>query len=196
MLKFICVIFGILASFNACGYSFQGSGSILPTDVKRIAIPNVQNGSTESGLGTTVTEALREQFERYGAVSVVEDAAEADAVLKAKIIKVAKESRTSSSRTDTALQFDTVMTLAAELRRNNGAVLWQDNNISVSRAFGSTSGVVVTSSSDFAAGSIGSADLGSLDDRDVSRGQEQDALQVLAEQAARQIYDDAVAPDF
>ena len=196
MLRNISLCLMLSFTLTACGYTFQGSGSVLPADVKRIAIPNVQNGSTEAGLTTTVTEALREQFERYGAVSVVEETAEADAVLKARITKVSKESRTSSSKTDTALQFDTIMTLAAELRRSNGVVLWRDNNITVSRAFGSTSGVVVTSSSDFASGSIGSADLGNLDDRDVSRGQEQDALQALAEQAARQVYDEAVAPNF
>lgn len=189
----VLVIAGMLSS---CGYTFQGSGSVLPADVKVIAIPLVQNASTESGLTTIFTEALRDRFERYGVVSVVDDANEADAVLRARILKVSRNQRTSTSRTDTELQLDTVLTLAAELRRVTGPVLWRDNNISVSKAFGTTSGVVVTSSPDFASGSLGSSDLGALENRELSRGQEQEALRDLAEQAAVQIYDSAVAPDF
>jgi hypothetical protein len=75
-------------------------------------------------------------------------------------------------------------------------VLWRDNSISVSRAFGTTSGVVVTTSPEFASGNLGASDLGALSSREVSRSQEQDALRALAEEAAVQIYDSAVAPDF
>ena len=183
-------------ALGGCGYTFEGGGSVLPPDVKVIAIPLVQNASTESGLTTVVTEALRDRFERYGVVSVVDDADAADAVLRARILKVSRNQRTSTSKTDTELQLDTTLTLAAELRRVTGPVLWRDNNISVSKEFGTTSGVVVTTSPDFASGTLGSADLGSLENREVSRGQEQEALRSLAEQVARQIYDSAVAPDF
>lgn len=187
------VAFGLL---TGCGYTFQGGGSVLPSDIKRISIPPVQNNTTESNLSSVMTEALRDQFERFGVVTVVDDPSEADAILRAKIVRVNRESRTSSSRTDTALQFDTVLTLAAELQRTSGTMLWRDNSISVSRAFGTTSGVVVTSSADFASGGLSASDLGALENREVARGQEQEALQNLVEQAARQIYDEAVAPDF
>ncbi len=169
---------------------------MLPPDVKVIAIPLVQNASTESGLTTMVTEALRDRFERFGVVTVVDDAASADAILRARILKVSRDQRTSTSKTDTELQLDTTMTLAAELRRVTGPVLWRDNSISVSKEFGTTSGVVVTTSPDFASGLLGSSDLNSLEDREVSRGQEQAALRSLAEEVASQIYDAAVAPDF
>ena len=169
---------------------------MLPPDVKVIAIPLVQNASTEAGLTNVVTESLQDRFERFGVVTVVDDPNEADATLKVRITKVTRNQRTSTSTTDQQLQLDTVLTLAAELRRTSGAVLWRDNNISVSKAFGTTSGVVVTTSPYFASGTLGAADLGRLDDREVSRGQEQDALRALSDEAASQIYDSAVAPDF
>jgi outer membrane lipopolysaccharide assembly protein LptE/RlpB len=194
--RIMVLLVGLALCLGGCGYTFQGGGTVLPPDVRRVSIPLVENNSPEAGLSAVVTEALRDQFERYGVLTVVEDGSEADAILRTRIVKVIRESRTSTSETDTALQFDTVLTLAAELQRVTGPVLWRDNNIQVSRAFGSTSGVVVTSSADFAAGSIGGSDLGSLESREVARGQEQDALRALAEQAARQIYDEAVAPDF
>lgn len=195
MVKHLSLIL-IAIALSSCGYTLQGSGSVLPPDVKVIAIPLVQNASTESGMTTVMTEALRDRFERFGVVSVVDDPDEADAILKARITKVTRNQRTSTSKTDQQLQLDTVLTLAAELRRVTGPVLWRDNNISVSKAFGTTSGVVVTTSPDFASGTLGAADLGNLDDREVSRGQEQDALRALADEAASQIYDSAVAPDF
>ena len=191
-----CALLFITCTLCSCGYTFQGSGSVLPPDVKVIAIPLVQNASTEAGLTNVVTESLQDRFERFGVVTVVDDPNEADATLKVRITKVTRNQRTSTSTTDQQLQLDTVLTLAAELRRTSGAVLWRDNNISVSKAFGTTSGVVVTTSPDFASGTLGAADLGSLDDREVSRGQEQDALRALSDEAASQIYDSAVAPDF
>lgn len=55
---------------------------------------------------------------------------------------------------------------------------------------------MVTTSADFAQSSISAQDLSSLSDRELFRGQEQGALEELAEQAAQQIYEEAVIPDF
>jgi hypothetical protein len=90
----------------------------------------------------------------------------------------------------------TTMLMTGELRRVTGPVLWRDNKIIVTQTFGADSSVVVTSSLDFAGGSIGAGDLAGLSSREVSRGQEAGALRALSEQAARQMYDKAVAPDF
>ena len=186
----------LLAGLLGCGYKLQGGGSILPPDVKKIYVPMVDNFSTEAGFSNVVTEALRDRFERYGVLTVVEDAGSADAVLKAKILKVHRGTRSVTSRTDTALELDTSVTLAGELRRAGGQVLWSNPRIVVSKAYGTTSGSVVTSSADFASGSIGASDLTGLSSREVQRGQEQEALEKLADQAARIIYDQAVSPDF
>lgn len=181
---------------TGCGYEFQGSGSILPADVKRVYIPIAENNSTEPSLALTVTEAIRDRFERFGVVSVVDEQKDADAILTAKILKVKRDTNTVSSRADTALQQNTTMTLAAELRRISGPVLWRNPNLAVTKVFGSSSGAVVTTSADFAGGGLSSSDIGNLDARELARGQEQEALSTLADLAARQIYDDAVAPDF
>jgi outer membrane lipopolysaccharide assembly protein LptE/RlpB len=195
LLRFFTVtlLFGCL---SGCGYAFSGAGTILPPDVKNIYIPPVENNSTELGLSNTVTEALREQFESYGVVSIVERQSEADAVLTAKVMQVQRNTRTTSSNSDTARQLETTLLLSAELRRVTGPTLWRDDKISISRAFASDANVVVTSSSDFATGSISGSDLANLSVRDVARGQEAGALTAVAQEAARQIYDAAVAPDF
>lgn len=179
-----------------CGYTFSGGGSVLPPEIKRVAIPLVENSSTETGLTTVVTEALRDQFERYGVLTVVEESQDADAILNARILKVRRATSTVSARDDGALQQDTSMVLAAELRRTDGPVLWRNKRIVVTKVSATSSDTVVTSSVDFAGGTIGAGDLRSLDSREVSRGQEQEALNSLAEQAARIVYDQAVMPDF
>ena len=181
---------------SSCGYTFRGSGSVLPADVKNIYIPRVENGSTELGLADVVTEALREEFDSYGTVSVVEKQGAADAVLKVVINEVKNTTSTVDPTTNTALQMDTTMIIGGELRRTTGQVLWRENNMKVSKGYAANQNVVVTTSPDFASGSISSSDLASLSSRDISRGQEAQALNNLASDAARMVYDKSVAPDF
>jgi len=191
-------LFGVLILFlfTGCGYTFQGSGSVLPADVKKIYIPMVDNNTTESTLTQLLTEALRDQFDRYGAVTVVEESATADAVLNVKILQLKRGTSTATAKTDLALQQDTVVTIGAELRRVTGSILWREAQISVSQSYGTTSGSVLTSSAGFAGGSISASDLANLNTREVSRTQEQDILTVMSETIARKIYERSVAPDF
>jgi outer membrane lipopolysaccharide assembly protein LptE/RlpB len=186
----------VVLTLSGCGYAFQGSGSVLPADVRSVYVPIVENNSTEIGLNAMLTEAIRDRFERFGVVRVVEDMNDADAVLRARILRVKKGTASVTSGTDTALQQDLVMTVAAELRRVTGPVLWRASDLTVSKSIGATSGAVVTSSADFASGGLGAGDVDQLDSREVSRGQEAEAMQQLAEDTAKRIYDEAVAPDF
>ena len=190
------LILFLVIALNGCGYTFQGGGSILPPDIKKVSIPVVENTSTEASLTALLTEALRDQFERYGALTVVEDEKDADVVLRARIVRVTRDTSTSSSRTDTSLQRDSVVQIAAELRRVNGQVLWRAPSMRISRQFGTTSDMVNTSSVGFSASSLGANDLSGLSSREIARGQEEDVFSDLADEAARKIYDDAVAPDF
>ena len=196
-MKFRIVLLAVvLSSLLGCGYQFQGGGSVLPADIKKVHIPPVQNNTPESKLTAVMTEALQDRFERFGVVYIVESIAEADAQLLAKIERVGRDTRTSTTDTDTDLQLDTIITVSAELRRVTGETLWRNNNVSASKSFGSSREVVVTSSADFSAGSISASDLGQLNDRELSRGQESEIFEDLSEEIARKIYDDAVAPDF
>ena len=132
-------------------------------------------------------------------VTVVDDVGDADAVLKARILKVSRNTGSVTSRTDTALQLDTTVKVAAELRRVTGPVLWRDMNLSVSKSFGAERSVVVTSSPDFAGNSLGAGDLTQLSQggsREIARGQEEEAFSAIADETARIVYDNAVAPDF
>lgn len=190
LLLFLLIVVG------SCGYTFRGSGSVLPPDVKSIYIPNVQNNSTKIGLGNLLTQALRDEFDSYGVVSVVDTEREADAVLTVEVLDVKESAGSVQSSTNTALQMDTVVMLKGELRKDSGELLWRDAQLKVQQTYSSDSSSVVTSSVAFAGGSIASGDLQGLSSREVSRGQEGGVLAALVEDASRQIYDKAVAPDF
>ncbi|MEN9845677.1 MAG: hypothetical protein RIS36_824 [Pseudomonadota bacterium] len=181
---------------TGCGYALRGSGSVLPADVKNIYIPRVENGSTELGLADVVTDALRDEFDSYGTVSVVEKQGDADAILKVRIIDVKNTTSTVNAATNTSLQMDTTMFLGGELRRTTGQLMWRENNLKVTKEYAANQSVVVTTSPDFASGSISASDLASLSSRDIARGQEAQALNDLASNAARMIYDKSIAPDF
>lgn len=186
----------VLLFVVGCGYTFRGSGSVLPPDVRKIHIPLVQNDSTKIGLGNLLTEALRDEFDSYGVVVVVDTEAEADAILTVEVLDVQESAGSVRSGTNTALQMDTVVFIRGELRRESGELLWRDPQLKVQQTYGADSSTVVTSSVGFAGGSISSSDLGGLSSREISRGQEADVLASLVEEASREIYDKAVAPDF
>ncbi|NDC39541.1 MAG: hypothetical protein EBZ48_16135 [Proteobacteria bacterium] len=180
-----------------CGYTFKGGGSVLPQDVKKVYVPLVENSSTETGVATLLTDALRDEFDRYGTLTVVDSIDEADAILTARILKVGQATTTTTGgKSDTGLQYDASLTVQAEVRRTTGGVLWRNPSLSVTKTFGSSRESVVTGSVDFAEGTLSSSDIGGLDTREVARGQRSESLQDLSEQMARAIYDQAVTPDF
>ena len=181
---------------SGCGYHLTGSETILPQEVRRISIPFVENDTVEARLSTIMTEALRDSFERYGVVEIVDTDHEADAVLKVRIVELKGGAQSVSSKTDTELQKSMTLTVAGELRRVNGPVLWRNTKLDVKSSYAVTSDVVATSSSSFSGGSLNANDLAGLGNREVSRGQQQQALEALASDASRAIYDAAVAPDF
>ncbi|MCA9181902.1 MAG: hypothetical protein KDA51_10635, partial [Planctomycetales bacterium] len=185
-----------LSLATGCGYQFQGSGSILPDDIKTVAIPVPLNDTTQPGLGIQFAETLRTRFDRYGVVEVVDDVAAADAILRTRISSIEFRTKDVTSETDIALEQELVMTISADLRRRSGQILWADPAMRIAETFSSTSDTVVTSSSKFAQGGIGSASLGSLSSREVARGQQAEAISEILDEASRKIYLDAVAADF
>jgi outer membrane lipopolysaccharide assembly protein LptE/RlpB len=184
----------VLLSLVSCGYNFQGSGSILPADVKTVEIPLTINDTVRIGIGEYLTEQLRTRFDQYGAVKVVER--DGDAILKTRITKVERSTSGVSSKTNIALEGYLTVTISAELRKRTGQLLWRRTDMQITENFAETQDTVISSSSDFASGSIDRNTLSGLTEREVSRGQQEQTLETLLDEAARRIYLDAVAPDF
>jgi len=190
------IILGLVLTFTGCGYQFRGSGSVLPEDVKTVAIAKVENNTTQSGLADDLQDAIISEFERYGAVRVIEDVNQADAILNTRVVKLETLVRNVTTGTDIALEYDLVMRVNAELTRANGQLLYKNDELSVSESFAGTGDVVVTGSSAFAQSSLNSGTLGTLSTREVSRGAQETALEELVDEVSRRIYLEAVAESF
>jgi hypothetical protein len=117
-------------------------------------------------------------------------------VFNANIVRIDTQARSVTGSTDIELELDMVMIVSAELSRDTGQLLWRNPFFTVTESFASTSDTVVTSSADFAAGGISADSLAGLDSREVSRGQAQEVLDELLDEAALKLYLSAVAADF
>jgi hypothetical protein len=112
-----------------CGYHFAGTGGQAPGDIQSIAVEVLQNRTAESGIETTFTNALLNEFIRWKRLPV-KPISKADAVLGGSIaaIRIQEFSHLSSTQT---LQSRVTITLALTLKRvETDEVLWQNKNLS------------------------------------------------------------------
>lgn len=192
----IAAIIVLLSTVVSCGYHFQGSGSMLPEDIKTVAIAPVDNKTTETDLGIRFAGALRDRFDRYGVVKVVDDIENADAILETSIEKIDKIATSVTGKTDLELASDTSITVSAELRANDGRVFYKNPQLSLSGAYAAVNSAVSTSSSAFAQSGVGLQTLSALGSRELSRGEQNRVFDEILEELARRIYLCSVAPSF
>jgi outer membrane lipopolysaccharide assembly protein LptE/RlpB len=73
---------------TGCGYALSGHGSYLPSTIKTVVIPPVENRSSVSRLDQLLTERVRVEFINRNRYKLVNDEADADAALRAQIVDV------------------------------------------------------------------------------------------------------------
>lgn len=113
-----------------CGYGFRGTVSYLPKDIKTVAIPYLENDTSEAGLEITVTDAIIREFNRSKLLRLA-DLNEADVVLRGKIRSVTTDA-VSFQDSRTALQRRAVVNIDAELvRRDNRKLIWRGRGLNV-----------------------------------------------------------------
>jgi outer membrane lipopolysaccharide assembly protein LptE/RlpB len=122
-----------LAAFAACGYQFKGMGLSAPQGVQSIAIPVLENRTSESGIETVFTSDLAYEFTRSKVLSVV-DKNRADAVLNGTIRSAGEETISHTARYHSAERRVTI-TLNLTLMCRDGRVLWSDTSLSDREAF-------------------------------------------------------------
>jgi hypothetical protein len=115
-----------------CGYRLAGSGQ-LPGKVKTIAVQVFENRTAESGLETTVTNAVIDELTRRRQDLVVESG-RAEALLSGTVTRLTA-STVSRSGTLTAQERKVVITAAFVLKGSDGTVLWQRGAIHADQAY-------------------------------------------------------------
>lgn len=117
---------------TACGYSLAGPGQ-LPGGVQTIAVEVFTNRSAESGLETTLTNAVIDEMTRRRQDLVV-GLNEADAVLSGTIDRLSTATL-SRGGTLTAVERRVIMAASFVLKDRGGKVVWQASGLSAEQAY-------------------------------------------------------------
>jgi outer membrane lipopolysaccharide assembly protein LptE/RlpB len=112
----------------SCGYHPAGSGTLLPPDVKILAIPSFLNQTHTYHVETGLTSAVIREFNTRTRYRVVQSEAQADAVLRGTIVSalvapVAYDSVTGREATGLV-----TLTVKVTLTARDGRVLYSNSN--------------------------------------------------------------------
>lgn len=127
---FRLALLGLLCLLVSCGYHPAGSSSLLPPDVKTLAIPSFRNQTHTYHIETTLTRAVIREFNTRTHYRVVQskDDADADAVLQGSVVSaelapVAYDSVTGRASTGLA-----TLIIKVTLTARDGRVLYSNPN--------------------------------------------------------------------
>jgi outer membrane lipopolysaccharide assembly protein LptE/RlpB len=115
-----------LLALAGCGYRLVRYERTLG-DLGSVAIPTLENESYEAGVENMVSNALRREFLRRGALSLSDDPARADLVLAGSILPVHTSGRSFSSVT-LVLEYEITLSLALTATRSDGTEVPLDPN--------------------------------------------------------------------
>lgn len=116
-----CVFMLVLVS---CGYHVAGTTSVLPRDVKTLAVPAFRNNTPRYKIGELVTSAVAREFISRTHYRIVADPGNADAVLSGSVVNFFAYPTTFDPQTGRAAGVQVIVYLALSLRdRATNAVL-------------------------------------------------------------------------
>jgi outer membrane lipopolysaccharide assembly protein LptE/RlpB len=185
-----------ILSLSACGYSFQGDVSNLPSDVRTVYIPIVQNKTTTPALSSQFTDMIKREFNHYGTLKVIDDKDIADAMLTVSIDEVRSRVSSVSGVNDTEVKSQVYIYVSANLTKRNGQIIWEVDRLSNSDSYATVRGTVVLTSPEFMQSGIDAKSISTLTPREIARGQSRETLERLMSELAKTIYMNAVANDF
>ncbi|MBZ5596422.1 MAG: hypothetical protein LAP39_29615 [Acidobacteriia bacterium] len=122
-----CILaFGVAS----CGYHVAGAASVLPKNVKIIAIPAFANATTRYKVSEVITAAVGREFISRTRYKVVADPDNADAVLSGSVVNFFAYPTTFDPQTGRAAGVQVIVFLALSLRdRTTNAVLFDRPNM-------------------------------------------------------------------
>ena len=134
--------FVILCLFlcGGCGYQMVGKETHVPPGLSSVAIPTFANQTFEPGIEVPFTQGFLTEFIRDRRVKVV-DRSEADSVLEG-VIKSLQIYSAAYDRSGLATEYQTTVVIDLTLRKRTGEILWIEKDISESRWYKASSGVL------------------------------------------------------
>ena len=119
MTRCAALLAGAFLVLAGCGYEFvrhRASGG----EAHSVALSTLRNDSLERGYELTVSDAIRREFLRRGALRMVGDASAADVVISGRInpVRVAPQAFSSILQT---LEYEVFVSVDLEIERREGA---------------------------------------------------------------------------
>ena len=127
----VLIVVAAVAVSN-CGYALAGRGSFLPTDIRVVGIPPLENATATQRIEQAVTEKIRTEFINRGKYTIVPTANGADAVLSGAITGFANA---PAGLTDQQLASRYLITVTMRIRftdSRNNQVLWSNDSLTYS----------------------------------------------------------------
>ncbi len=131
-LAVLCLALPVL--FSACGYHRVERSAAIPSWIKTIYIAPFSNRSSELLLGVWITDDLRREFLRGGALALA-PRDQADVILEGDVIRVETAGLsflTYNQATERRISAECALKI---IDRKTGQVLWQTNNLNRDEGF-------------------------------------------------------------
>lgn len=171
-----------------CGYQFAAGGRQFDAGIRTIGIRTFANQTREIGVEKRLAMAIEREFVIRGPLKVA-DFDESDLQLTGTV-RAAEDRPVAFNRDDEVLIYQTVLALDLELRkREGGAVVWRVQGLRVTDDYESVASVIVTTSSDFRAGTLNPEDLGAFTDVQLAETRRRETLDRMISTLARDVYD-------
>ena len=132
-----------------CGYQMVGKETHVPPGLNSIAIPTFSNKTLEPGIEVPFTQGFLREFINDRRVKVV-NRKEADSILEG-VIKSFDIYSVAYDKSGFALEYQTTMVVDITLKKQNGEILWQEQNVSETRWYRTSTSTLVSESNRSAA---------------------------------------------
>jgi hypothetical protein len=160
----------------------------LPKDAKTIYIESFVNRSRDVGTEKELTSALRGEFYRRGQLKVVDRLDDADVIVSG-VVRSWDNTVASVNRKDEVLQYESALNLDVTLRRREpDEILWRGQGIRLSDVHGGSRAAVVTTSSDFRAGTLNASDVRRMTDVQLTEFERKEMRDRLMERFAKELH--------
>jgi hypothetical protein len=115
---------------NGCGYRIAGKADTLPDEIRTIAVPAFQNGTTEFKIEQYMTQAVKRELLARTRYQVVNSEDNADATLHGSVVGFLAFPQNFDPKTSRATTVTTITRLQVNLvDRRTGATLYQNPNL-------------------------------------------------------------------
>ena len=123
----VWLLIAVVLASNGCGYALAGRGSFLPTYIRIVGIPPIENRSTFQQVELVLTEKVRNEFIGRGKYRVVTEPTGSDAVLAAEITGISVQP-VAFNQQQLGSRYQFILTMKASFTdARTNMVLWSND---------------------------------------------------------------------